>query len=250
MTDKKIPIALQLYSVRDECQKDFAGTLKAVAEMGYAGVEFAGYYDTPAAELRKRLDALDLKAAGTHTSLESLQGDKLAATIEYNRVLGNRYLIVPALWAMTTAEQWLGIAEALNAIAEQLRPHDMRVGYHNHAVEFQPVDGALPWELIFDNTRPEVVMQFDTGNALHGGADPVKYIKKYPGRAETVHLKEFSASNDKAVIGEGDVPWQTVLELCETVGGTRCYIVEQESYAHGPLKCAELCLQALRGMGR
>ncbi len=93
-------------------------------------------------------------------------------------------------------------------------------------------------------------MQLDTGNAFHGGADPVPYIERYPGRAITVHLKEFAKTNDKALIGEGDVPWDVVFQLCETIGKTEWYIVEQETYAHPPLECVDKCLQNLRKMGK
>jgi len=93
-------------------------------------------------------------------------------------------------------------------------------------------------------------MQLDTGNALHAGTDVTPFVERYPGRATTVHLKEFSASNEKALIGEGDVDWSRMFELCESVGATEWYIVEQESYAYEPLKCVELCLKNLREMGK
>ena len=93
-------------------------------------------------------------------------------------------------------------------------------------------------------------MQIDLGNALHGGGDPIPYVERYPGRACTVHLKEYSASNPVALIGEGDVDWQEMFRLCETQGNTEWYIVEQESYAYSPLECVDRCLQALKAMGK
>jgi sugar phosphate isomerase/epimerase len=93
-------------------------------------------------------------------------------------------------------------------------------------------------------------MQLDTGNALHGGADPVPFVEKYPGRATTVHLKEMSKTNDKALIGEGDVRWDDIFRVCETIGGTEWYIVEQESYAYPPMECVERCLKILKEMGK
>jgi len=112
------------------------------------------------------------------------------------------------------------------------------------------MEGELPWDTLFGNTTDDVIMQFDTGNALHGGAQAAPFLRRYPGRARTVHLKEYSATNDAALIGEGDVPWAEVFELCETIGGTEWYIVEQESYAYPPLECVRRCLQALKAMGR
>ena len=190
----RIPIALQLYSVRQDCERDLSGTLKAVAEMGYEGVEFAGYYGRSAKELRVMLDDLGLAVAGTHISLDTLLGDRLAETVAFNRTLGNRFLIVPGLPEQyrNSRDAWRKTADVFNEIAAKLKPHGMRTGYHNHAIEFTPMDGGLPWDTIFGNTSDDVVMQIDLGNALRGGADPVPFIERYPGRAVTVHLKSYS----------------------------------------------------------
>jgi sugar phosphate isomerase/epimerase len=248
----RIPIALQLYSIRYDCERDLAGSLKAVAQMGYEGVEFAGYYGRSASELRALLDDLGLAVAGTHISIDTLLGDRLAETVEFNRVLGNRFLIVPGLGeAYSSSHQaWLQTANLFNEIAGRLAPEGMVTGYHNHFTEFTPLDGELPWDTFFGNTRDDVVMQVDIGNALHGGGDPIPFLARYPGRARTVHLKEYSATNPKALIGEGDVDWAEVFTLCESQGRTEWYIVEQESYAYSPLECVDRCLQALKRMGK
>lgn len=247
-----IPIGLQLYSVREDCARDLPGVLEQVAKMGYAGVEFAGYYGRSADELRRMLDDNGLKCCGTHTPLATIEPEQIQDTIAFNQTLGNKYLIVP--WIpeerRRTREGWLEMARLFNRAAETVKPHDMVVGYHNHHVEFQPLDGELPWDTFFGNTREDVVMQLDTGNALHGHADPVPFLQRYPGRALTVHLKEYSATNDQALIGEGDVRWPEVFALCERDGGTEWYIVEQESYAYPPLVCVDMCLQKLREMGK
>ena len=248
----QIPIGLQLYSVREDCTKDLPGVLKAVAGMGYAGVEFAGYYGRTAPELRRMLDDLGLKCCGTHIGIDTLLGDALPATAEFNRTLGNEFLIVPGLSRERTQSKdaWLETAGLMNQIAERLKPYGQKTGYHNHHTEFHPLEGELPWDIFFGNTSQDVVMQFDTGNAMHGGAEAGPFLRRYPGRALTVHLKEFSATNDKALIGEGDVKWQEIFELCEHVAGTRWYIVEQESYAYPPLECVDQCLKNLRAMGK
>jgi sugar phosphate isomerase/epimerase len=248
----KIPIALQLYSVRNECEKDLSGTLNAVARMGYQGVEFAGYYDRTAKELRKMLDDLGLKCCGTHIGLDTLLGNNLPKTIEFNHTLGNRNLIVPGLPDECTSSRkaWLDTAKTFNELAEKVKAQGMRVGYHNHTIEFKPMDGALPWDIFFGNTRKEVIMQFDTGNAMEGGGDPIPFLKRYPGRAITIHVKEYSAKDPKALIGEGDIKWKDVFNLCETIGGTEWYIVEYESDAYPPLQSVDLCLKNLRKMGK
>jgi len=248
----RIPIALQLYSIRKDCQDDLPGTLAAVAKMGYEGVEFAGYYDRSAGELRTMVDDLGLKVAGTHIGVESLLGDEFACTVEFNQAIGNKFLIVPGLSRERTSSgsAWLATAQIFNEIAAKLTPLGMFTGYHNHHTEFAPLDGEAPWDTFFGNTRSEVVMQIDLGNCMHGNADPVPFLKRYPGRALTVHLKEYSRSNERALIGEGDVPWQEVFSICESTGKTEWYIVEQESYAYPPLECVERCLKALREMGK
>jgi sugar phosphate isomerase/epimerase len=249
---KMIPIGLQLYSVRSECAKDPAGTIAAVAKMGYKAVEFAGYYNQSAADLRKILDANGLACCGTHTALATLLGDELAKTIEFNKTLGNPFLIVPGLPKERTASKkaWQDTAALFNELADKVKPHGMRVGYHNHTIEFKALDGELPWDTFFGNTKKEVIMQFDTGNAMIGGGDPVVFLKKYPGRAVTVHLKPFSKSNPKAVIGEDELPWKEIFDLCETTGGTQWYIVEYEVAGVPALEAVAKCLEGLRKMGK
>ncbi|HUT44756.1 MAG TPA: sugar phosphate isomerase/epimerase [Sedimentisphaerales bacterium] len=245
---RKIPLGLQLYSVRTECQKDLPATIKAVADIGYQGVEFAGYYDYGAKDLRKLLDDNGLICCGTHAQLNTLLGDNLPKTIEFNKIIGNKYLIVPWLDPnkYSSAEGWKNAADMFNELAEKVEPHKMQVGYHNHSHEFKPVDGQVPWDIFFGNTRKDVIMQFDTGNAMQGGGDAIPYLKRYPGRAVTVHLKEYSATNKNAIVGEGDIPWEELLNLCETIGGTKWYIIEEEKDVYPPLKAAELCYKNFR----
>ncbi len=247
---RRAPIGLQLYSVREDCKRDLPGTIAAVAKMGYKGVEFAGYYDRSAKQLRKMLDDNGLVCCGTHTGLDTLLGDNLRRTIDFNRTLGNKYLVVPGLPEKYRAshQAWLDTAKLFNELAEKVKPHGMLVGYHNHSIEFTAMDGELPWDTFYGNTRKDVIMQIDVGNAIHGGADPLPYLYKYPGRAITVHVKEFSKTNKKALIGEGDVNWKAFFALCKAVGQTEWYIVEQESYAYPPLECVERCLRNLRKM--
>jgi len=245
---RKIPLGLQLYSVRSECEKDLPGTIKAVADIGYQGVEFAGYYDYSAKDLRKLLDDNGLKCCGTHAQLDTLLGDKLPKTIEFNKIIGNKYLIVPWLDPnkYNSVEGWKNAADMFNELAEKVEPHKMQVGYHNHSHEFKPVDGQVPWDIFFGNTRKDVIMQCDTGNAMIGGGEVIPYLKRYPGRAVTIHLKEYSATNKNAIIGEGDIPWEELLNLCETIGGTKWYIIEEEKDVYPPLKAAELCYKNFR----
>ncbi len=244
-------IGLQLYSVREDCGKDLPGVLKAVAAMGYQEVEFAGYYGRTAEQLKKMLDDNGLMCCGTHTGLDTLLGDNLAKTIEFNKTIGNRYLIVPSLPGKYTGshQAWLDTAKLFNELAEKVKGAEMQVGYHNHSAEFKPIDGKMPWDTFMSNTSEDVIMQLDTGNCWHGGADPLPFLYKYPGRATTVHLKEYSKTDSKAVVGEGDMPWRAFFALCRAVGGTQWYIVEHEQYAAPPLECVKACIDNLREMG-
>jgi len=248
----KIPIAVQLYSVRQLCQKDLAGALAGLAKAGYQGVEFAGYYGRSAQELRKLLDANGLRCCGTHTAINTLLGDELQRTIEFNQTLGNPNLIVPSLPEKyrSSRQAWLDTAKLFAELAEKVKPQKMRVGYHNHMVEFKALEGEVPWDIFFKNTPQEVVMQIDTGNCLMGGGDPIAYVRRYPGRAVTVHLKEHSAAKRDALIGEGDVNWKEFFAACESVGGTQWYIVEEESGAYPGLEAVSRSLANLRKMGK
>ena len=249
---KNIPVGVQLYSVRDDCKAGLPGVLSAIAKMGYDAVEFAGYHGFSAPQLRKMLDDNGLKCCGAHIGIEQLLGDELAGTIEFHKTIGNEFLIVPWIGEERRPNRagWANCAKLFNEISDKVRPQGMWVGYHNHHIEFTPLEGETPWDTFFGNTKKEVVMQFDTGNAMHGGGEAVPFLRKYPGRALTVHLKEFSPKNEKALIGEGEIPWNDVFAACETVGGTKWYIIEHETYAYPPMECIDLCLKRVKKMLR
>jgi len=257
-TETKRPIGLQLFSIREDCKNDLPGSLRQVAEMGYDGVEFAGYYDRSAAELRAMLDDVGLVCCGTHAKFDSLLDDAFDETAAFNRTLGNRFLIAPSIPKefRASADGWKQAAEVFNGLAERAAALDLRVGYHNHNVEFTDLGGGCGWDLFAANTRDDVILQIDTGNARHGGADPAPFIERYPGRSTTVHLKEWSAGGGegipqrRAVIGEGDEDWETVFRLCESVGATQWYIVEQEVYAVEPMVTVRQCIDNLHRMGK
>jgi len=251
--DKKIPIGLQLYSVRKLCEKDLPGVLKAVAAMGYVGVEFAGYYDRTAEELKKLLDDNGLKCCGTHliTRINTLTDgkyDEFDKEVEFNQVLGNPFLIFP--WMpdemRNSAEACKKTAALLDTLAERVRNAGAYVGYHAHGGDSTKIGDTTQWDLLFENSSARVVMQMDIGNCIGGGGDPYATLKKFPGRSLTVHLKEYGGD---APVGEGEVDWKQVFEICESVGGTKWYVVEHES-GDDPLGSVDACLKNLRKMGK
>jgi sugar phosphate isomerase/epimerase len=255
-----IPIGLQLYSVRENCAEDMAATLKAVAEMGYEGVEFAGYYNYSAYELRKMLDDNGLICCGGHLGINTLLGDEFAKTAEFNYILGNPYLICPGLPGEYTCSRdaWMKTAELFNEMSVRARKCNAWVGYHNHHTEFTALDGEKPWDTFFGHTDLDVVMQLDTGNALRGGADVAPFLSAYPARALTVHIKPYSPEAGKdnldegyrPLVGDDGIDWENLFGLCESIGGTRWYIVEYESDLYPPLEAVDRTLKILRDMGK
>ena len=246
---KKIPVGVQLYSVRELAAKDLPAVLEAIGKMGYKGVEFAGYYgwDGKPKELRRLLDGNGLKCCGTHTALETVTGEALKKTAELHAILGNTFLIVPSL-EVEGAQGWRDMARRFDEIAANAKALGMRVGYHAHQGDFRKIGDTTPWEIFFDNTGRDVIMQLDIGNCLQGGGDPIAILKRYPGRSASVHLKEFGGP-ENAVIGQGVVPWPEVFQVCETTAGTVWYVVEHET-GPDPMGNIRGCLEGLRKMGR
>ena len=243
----KIPVGVQLYSVRDQCRKDLPGTLAAVAKIGYKGVEFAGYWGRGAKELRKMLDENGIVACGTHTPFESVLEDKLKETIEFNQTIGNKFLIVPSMSA-GSKQEWLDKAKLFNELADKVKPEAMAVGYHAHAHDFKKFDEETAWDIFFGNTKPEVIMQLDTSNCADAGADPVEVLKKYPGRVRTIHIKAHGGGAE-AVIGEDKINWKEVFAFCEGPGKTDWYVLEHET-SRDPLDAVKRSYEALKKLGK
>ena len=253
----KIPIGLQLFCVRGECEKDLGATLEAVAEMGYVGAEPWGYagdkvewMGRSASELRKMFDDNGLACCGMHLRTEALMGDNLARTIELNQALGNKFLIIAADKArMSAVDTIQELADILNGAAEKLRPEGMWTGYHAHGFDFVQFEGRTAWDILFSSTDKDVVMQMDIGNCANGGGDPIAMLKKFSGRALSVHLKEHGGPPG-SVIGEGEADWDEVFRLCETTHNTQWYVVEEGGRDGIGFDVPRRSLKALRGMGK
>jgi sugar phosphate isomerase/epimerase len=241
----RIPVGLQLFSLRKQCEQDLAGTLAYVRQIGFDGVELAGFYGRTAEQWRELLDQNSLTCCGSHTPLPRLIGDHLTTTIEYNRTLRNHRLIIPGLPQeyQRSAVAWKSAADRLNEIAEKLQPMGMQVGYHNHAVEFRNIDGVQPWTILFEHTRPQVILQLDTGNARIGGADPTALVHEYPRREVTIHVKDYLPDHADPVIGSSDFDWKSFLRTCASEGATEWYIIEHDSPNREE---AKICLDRFR----
>ena len=249
-----IPIALQLYSIREDCARDLIGCLSKVAEMGYQGVEFAGYHGHSAADLRAALDANNLVCEGAHVGLSLLDEANFDSTVAFHKELGCPWLIVPWMPESmhSSVEATKQTAEMLTELVGMLAEHGLRTGFHAHQGDMVVLEnGQTAWDILAENTPAEFIMQYDTANGMSGGADPVQPIRNWPGRAQSLHLKEWSGEHGAKVIGEGVIPWADVFDAAENGGGTEWYVVEHESYdGMTALEAVDKCLENLRGMGK
>ena len=249
---KKIPIGLQLYTIGGDMRKmGNEAALAAVAKACFKGVEFAGTLSMDAKSLRKLLDDNGLKACGAHTALSTLQGDNFEKTVEFHKTIGNTRLIAPSLGGRYTSSKKAleDVADVFSELAEKLKPHGMRTGFHCHPGEFKMIEGETVWDIFFSRAKKDVIMQCDLGHMGSAGVDPVKYLNKYPGRASSVHVKPSAKQKRGGLVGDADddLKWPEIFKACETVGGTEWYVVE---YDGGSMEKAEKTIELLRKWGK
>lgn len=251
----KIPVGLELFSVRNELEKDLMGTVRSVAKLGYDGVEFFSPYFawTPeyAKEVRKLLDDLGIKCFSTHNGANSFSPDGIGKAIELNNIIGSKIIVMASAGRVTGLSGWKNVADQLNFGAEKAKAAGLKVGYHNHQAEFRPLEGEMPINVVAKNTGSDVVLQLDVGTCVEVGYDPVKWIEDHPGRITSVHCKDWSPEPDKGykvLFGEGAAPWQKIFEAAERVGGVEAYLIEQEGSPYPPMETVERCLANYRKM--
>jgi sugar phosphate isomerase/epimerase len=246
---KRIPIGTQLWCVRKQLATDIPGTLNALSAIGYNGVELENAFGKPGPEWRKHLDAARLKACGFHHTLGELQGEKLAATVEFNQAIGNGNLIIRSLApdVYKSGDLLKKTADAVNEAAEKVKPHKMRVGYHNHTSDFNRIDGEYWWNLFADLTGKDVILQLDTGNASAlPGVPLANLIRRNAGRTVLMHVKPYSTKNPDAYLGADELDWPGIMTASETVGGLEWYIIEYEREGVPPLESLKANLESFR----
>jgi sugar phosphate isomerase/epimerase len=248
-----IPVGLEMYSVRDALGKDPAGTVRAVAAMGYEGLEFYAPYfawsETQANDMRKLLDALKIRCFSTHNDSDYFSGDKLRHAQELNLILGSKYMVMASSHGKPGLDGWREVADTLNQAAEKLEPHGLKAGYHNHQPEFTLTGGVRPMEILAKNSKPSVMLQLDVGTCIEAGADPVAWIKANPGRIRSMHCKDWSpeaAKKYSVLFGEGVADWKALFQAAENGGGIEYYLVEQEGSRYPEMETAQKCLQTFR----
>jgi sugar phosphate isomerase/epimerase len=251
----RVPVGIELYSVRGELMKDLPGTVTAVARMGYEVVEFYSPYSQwtvqQAKDVRTLLDDLGIRCRSTHNSPQSIAPENIDKAIELNRTIGSRDIILASPPRVSGEDGWKGFADELAAAAEKLRGVEMRTGFHNHAAEWRPLEsGKRPMDVLAAATPPDVVLQLDVGTALEAGTDPVAWIAANPGRIRHMHLKDWGKGEGRGytvAFGEGDAPWKEIFGAAESTGGIEFYLIEQEhAGADGELAMARRCLENYR----
>jgi sugar phosphate isomerase/epimerase len=254
---KNLPVGLELYSVRDEMTKDMPATVRAVGKMGYQVVEFYSPYLTWTPEVikeaRKAMDDVGLRCNSTHNGPGSFTGDGIDKAIEYNKILGSKYIVMASAGRASTLDDWKKVADTLTAACEKFRAAGMRGGYHNHQAEFRPAGDKRPMDVIAAGTPKDFMLQFDVGTCVEVGQDPVAWINGNAGRINSLHLKDWGANEGaskdrgyRVLFGEGDVPWKKVLDAAESKGGAEYYLIEQEGSRFPSLETAEKCLAAYK----
>ncbi len=254
MSTTRIPVALQLYTVRDEAARDFLGTLQRVAAMGYGGVELAGTGGLRAEELKKALDDLGLRCAGSHIGFGQFEKD-LPGLIEYNLALGNPYLVVPSIPAEMRPDEagYRAVARRLNAFGAACRERGLTLAYHNHNFEFERFGNRTALDILYGETDPALVKgEPDCYWIVYAGEDPAAWIRKHPGRCPLLHLKDMTAGSGPertfAEVGEGVIDFAPIFAVSQA-GGAEWYVVEQDRCARPSLQSAEISLRHLQQWG-
>lgn len=241
-----LPVALQLWSVRDDMNRDFAATVAEVGRIGYAGVELAGYGNLGPAGAKIAVESAGLKVAGMHVGIAALRSDPDKVVGEA-RLFATRHVIVP-WWQpaeFVSAGAVEKIAEELNEIGARLRASGLQLSYHNHAAEFQRLDGRTIFDLLLGASEPRnLTAELDVYWSHSAGCPPEKFLRDHGARVKLVHLK------DETELGGGPVDFAPVFAAIDAIGSVEWLIVEQEKYRHAPLVSVRHCFEQLQRWGR
>ena len=267
-------VGIQLYSIREDMKKDPSGTLKALAEMGYRHVEHANYvnrkfYGFAAKDFKNLLDGLGIKMESGHTVLNKSHWDtsnnqftdQWKYTLEDAVTAGQKYVISP--WmdkaVRTNYNELMSFMDLFNKCGELCKASGLKFGYHNHDFEFsEKLNDKTLYDIILEKTSADLVLQqLDIGNMVNGGAKAVDLIAKYPGRFESMHVKDEIESKEgkgekyeSTILGKGIVKTKDVIDLGRKSGGTTHFIIEQESYqGMSPMDAAKEDLQIMKKWG-
>ena len=241
-------IALQLYTVREESAKDFFGTLEKVADIGYKGVEFAGFFDADAKELKAKLDDLGLVTVGSHTSVTLLK-ESLDDVIEYNKILNNKKIIIP--WAqyesIKDVEEMISFCKE---ISPKIKENGMTLLYHNHAHELEEIDGIKPLDMLLEESGDSLMSELDTYWVTKAGFDAIEYMKQIGSKVKAVHLKDMADTEEREYteVGAGIIDEAGIIDTAQALG-VDTFIVEHDEPTIPCLESAKISFNNLKKMG-
>ncbi|MDR0495842.1 MAG: sugar phosphate isomerase/epimerase [Treponema sp.] len=220
-------IGIQLWSVKDVLEKDFAGTLEKLAQMGYTGVEFAGYYGLSAQEMKDILSKNRLKSIGSHIGIDRLTGS-LDEEIAYHKALGTEYLICP-YYDIKTGDDALALAKILQPVIEKITGAGFKFAYHNHAHEFGLSGGEYFLDILFQNLPPGACMELDVFWTAYAGIDHFAFMKKHEGRLKLLHIKQIDKEKHCVDVEKGILDFKEIIPKARGFGVEQ-FIVEQEEF--------------------
>jgi sugar phosphate isomerase/epimerase len=244
----KIPLGIQLYTVRSETDKDVEGTLRKVYALGFREIEFAGYYNKPAADLAKLMKSIGFTLVSTHTGADDIvkSADQIIADA---KTLGLKYIICSSPMAATVDKSkldwakkmdaldladWKANADLFNKFGKQVKDAGLIFGYHNHHTEFKKYGDKMAYTELMANTDPELVkIELDVGWVVAAGQEPIALLNKYKGRVVALHVKDIGKLDPDphkattVALGEGTIDWKKVIGTAHA-NGVRHYFYEQE----------------------
>jgi sugar phosphate isomerase/epimerase len=223
-------IGVQLYTVRSQMADSVEQTLERVAQVGYDEVEFAGYYGRSPQQIRALLDGAGLSAPSGHMQLEALESD-WDASLDLAGTIGHEYLVVASIAPenRTTLDDYRRMAERFNAVGERAQSAGLTFAYHNHAFEFEPLEGQVPWDVLLEATDPALVkIELDLYWITVGGGDAAGMLQAHPGRFHLVHVKDMAADRSMAAVGAGTLDFAAMFALREQAG-IQHYFVEHDN---------------------
>lgn len=235
---KQIPVAVQLYSVRNEAEKDFAGTVKKIAEMGYDGVELAGLYGLRTEEVLRALEEAELPAVSAHVPVEEFEKD-MEKTLDQYEALGCRWLAIPWLPEERRfgGERYEETLQLMRKISEGCGSRGMQLLYHNHAFEFEKTpEGVYHLDRLYEDVPAGVLgAEPDICWVQVGGEDPCGFLKRYEGRCPVLHMKDFVWKGKEAeltVLGQGEVAVKAAAQTGAECGA-EWFVIEQDDHPAG-----------------
>jgi len=245
----RIPVALQLYTVRGLLSEDFVGTLRKVKEIGYDYVQLTGAMPFDGPKMHEVLDDIGLRPVVIHVGGDELLQD-LNKWVDFCRAIGTDDVVWPYLPESDrqTREDWLRMARVMDELGARCREQGLRLSYHNHSFEFVKFDGTYALDLLYENSSPEnLYAEIDTYWIQHGGEDPVAYIRKYAGRQIILHVKDMADDEARsfAEIGNGILDWDAIHQAAQE-SGVQYYAVEQDTCPGDPLDSARISCEFMR----